>query len=602
MKTSLSIAVLATAAFASWISTGAETARPATAADVLSGGLEHELVKVSGIVSSVTWDEMNAGKNWFALRTPSGVVYASVKESEYPLGKLFRLTDAEVEVTALVASQNRWQRFSGAFLLPHGKDAIKTTKPPPATAPEFTLDPSDAESFAKHARTGEFAHRVRLGGLLLTECSSSAFLMTEGGHIVKLTLLAGSKAPKCGVMVSATGFVTYDCGGLVMHDVAISPAPDAPLLDTPKPWSTTLNGAHSRARHANGFSRRVVSFTAEVAIPPEVMHRGPALWLRSEGNYAAVDVSSHYEDMRRERVDTVMRVTGVCDPVFETDPVLASFPKFKGITIVPMPEDGVVVISKSIWSYKMLAAVSIHLLILVAIITVALVVQRILYNRRGRQLFEERAANVRNKAKVEERTRLAAELHDAVSQALTGVALQIESAEVANMVGETDGVAKLLGSASQILTSCRRELKDCLWDLRSRTFAEKDMNEAVNRTITPHTGDAKAVVRFNVQRSRLSESTTHTVLSVVRELVVNAVRHGDAAHVWIAGECSDGRISFSVRDDGCGFDPAAAPGPSEGHFGLQGIRERIKAVKGTIEIESAPGRGTKATIRIPEET
>ena len=151
-----------------------------------------------------------------------------------------------------------------------------------------------------------------------------------------------------------------------------------------------------------------------------------------------------------------------------------------------------------------------------------------------------------------------------------------------------------------MLASCRRELKDCLWDQRSRTFDEKDMNEAVNRTITPHTGDAKAVVRFNVQRSRLSESTTHTVLSVVRELVVNAVRHGGATRIWIAGECSDGRISFSVRDDGCGFDPASAPGPRDGHFGLQGIRERVRAAKGTIDISSAPGGGTKATIRIPE--
>ena len=97
VKRILSRVALAAAILASCASMGAETARPATAADVLAGGLEHELVKVSGIVSSVTWDEMGSGRNWFALRTPSGVVYAMVKESEYPLGRLFKLTDAEVK-------------------------------------------------------------------------------------------------------------------------------------------------------------------------------------------------------------------------------------------------------------------------------------------------------------------------------------------------------------------------------------------------------------------------------------------------------------------------------------------------------------------------
>ena len=81
---------------------------------------------------------------------------------------------------------------------------------------------------------------------------------------------------------------------------------------------------------------------------------------------------------------------------------------------------------------------------------------------------------------------------------------------------------------------------------------------------------------------------------------MNAVRHGGAKRIWIAGECSDGHIAFSVRDDGCGFDASSAPGPRDGHFGLQGIRERVRAAKGKIEVESAPGKGTKITVTMPE--
>ena len=59
-----------------------------------------------------------------------------------------------------------------------------------------------------------------------------------------------------------------------------------------------------------------------------------------------------------------------------------------------------------------------------------------------------------------------------------------------------------------------------------------------------------------------------------------------------------GKIMCSVQDNGCGFDPDDAPGVLQGHFGIQGIRERIEALGGEFDIESAPGKGTKAVIRI----
>ena len=55
---------------------------------------------------------------------------------------------------------------------------------------------------------------------------------------------------------------------------------------------------------------------------------------------------------------------------------------------------------------------------------------------------------------------------------------------------------------------------------------------------------------------------------------------------------------MSVSDDGCGFDVDSCPGPSQGHFGLQGIRDRIRRFNGTLTIESAPGRGTTATVTL----
>jgi signal transduction histidine kinase len=60
-------------------------------------------------------------------------------------------------------------------------------------------------------------------------------------------------------------------------------------------------------------------------------------------------------------------------------------------------------------------------------------------------------------------------------------------------------------------------------------------------------------------------------------------------------------IRFSVRDDGVGFDPESVQGPAHGHFGLQGIRERLDAISGNLEIESSTGTGTKVMVSFPAE-
>ena len=75
-------------------------------------------------------------------------------------------------------------------------------------------------------------------------------------------------------------------------------------------------------------------------------------------------------------------------------------------------------------------------------------------------------------------------------------------------------------------------------------------------------------------------------------------RHGEATNIRIAGEVRAGTLNLSVRDDGCGFDVGSRPKQTEGHFGLDGIIERVERLGGTFKIESSPGKGTYALISI----
>ena len=88
-------------------------------------------------------------------------------------------------------------------------------------------------------------------------------------------------------------------------------------------------------------------------------------------------------------------------------------------------------------------------------------------------------------------------------------------------------------------------------------------------------------------------------MRIVRELAANAVRHGHAESIAISGSLRNGWLRMSVSDDGIGFDTNNHPGVREGHFGLEGIRERVNRLGGNIEILSSAGSGTSVTINLP---
>ncbi len=563
-------------------------------------------VCISGVVSSVTHDEMNAQWNWFVLRTQNGNVYVAASDFEQPYAQLLTAIDAEVEVKGLVHNQNNWRRFIGPYLIASGKDCVKVVEEAPSIDMRHELSKDDFAADFRALRTGkvDFTHRVKVEGSLVAVGREICFIETSGGVLLKVVPLAGSCIPRPSGHIVASGFASLDFGGLRLGDAVLEPAGDAPLPQH-QPAPTKISELYRMARNPDNSPtdslRRIVTVEGVVTESNESIQGERIIWVEQNGQGLSVDATYAPEPcLANIKNGCTLRVTGVCNTEFEADASGASFPRFTGFTLFPLSDNDIVVTARAPWwTTGRLVAVIVSLVGLLVALFILTVVLKALSDRRGQQLYEEKVAHVRTEAKVEERTRLAIELHDAISQTLTGVAFQIDSADLINK-GENKALGKFLDTARWMLGSCRRELQNCLWDLRNRAFDEKDMTEAVSRAIAPHTGNATTSVRFNVQRSRLSESTVHSILRMVRELVVNAIRHGDATHVWVAGECSGGHIAFSVRDNGRGFDTTTAPGPRDGHFGLQGIRERVRAAKGTIEIESSPGTGAKITVTIPE--
>ena len=290
-------------------------------------------------------------------------------------------------------------------------------------------------------------------------------------------------------------------------------------------------------------------------------------------------------------------IEGTCVIDTETWSTHGSIPRIRELLISVSDPSHIRVVQDPPWwtTSRLLSAIGGLLLVVFATIFWNLSLRRVL-KRKSQALENELAARLESNLKTRERTRLAVELHDSISQNLSGLAMEIGSAVRLAPAG-IDSMLPHLKIASRTLQSCRDDLRDCLWDLRSNALEERDMNDAIHTTLRPYVTDATTLrVRFNVSRKVFSDNLAHTLLRIIRELVSNAIRHGGASEILIAGTIDGRKLLFSVRDNGCGFDPDNCPGIEQGHFGLQGIRERIQRFDGKMDIDVKRSVGSKISI------
>ena len=570
-----------------FVTTSCEMLRPnapdlpiaCTCSDIRSGRADHHFVRIRGVISSVILDEVDPRVLWVSFRDPTGDVFLICDSNRFEKRKLQDLVDSDVEVSGLAYLLGGLRHNLGRSVSVDNPENIRVLAPKPS-------DPFCAPPFSSL----QTPHRQLVRGTVIGIAKDRFFVRTPASQVIPIVPADGQARLKPGTVVSAVGFATLDPYHIMLSEAIIRVDAPPKAFDEPAKRMTIErlfrdpSGQEKIRVDING------TFLSLQGVSAQVDEDTLAL---SSGNYSIFVDLTIFKDSSGQIPPngSTVEVNGLCVAAFEGDSRTGAYPKFRHFTIFPSSASDVRILTKPSWWTPL------RLLFVIAALGTFLIViliwNRVLHSvseRRGRELYEEKIDHALAEQKVEERTRLAIELHDSVSQTLTGVALQLDGGEV-----ET---------AKTMLASCRGELRRCLWDLRSRTFEEKDMTEAVTRTITPHLNGCAATVRFNVPRERLSESLTHAILRIIRELVVNAIRHGQAKHVRIAGEMHENTVSFSVSDDGQGFVPETAPGPKQGHFGLLGIRERIEDFNGSMKIESAPDLGAKFTVTLtaPDET
>lgn len=562
-----------------------------SAQQINDGSAIGHFVHINGVISSIVKDPTNTGWNWIILRTDTGKVRAAVTEHDQPYDGLILNLDAEATLRGIAHEFGPWRQFLGFHIILYGENGITITKP----APDPFSAPDRSDKITNH--------RQLIRGKVLGLNRNKVFLQNEDMGFLPLTPALENPLPSIGDQVTASGFIDYGPMGFQMSETIIrtDKSPDSETNDIPQSVDSEAMFSTAQGKYVADSSLygKLIRLHGRIANSTEGIHTDGRIILECGKRTISVDVAHLLGTIDRNLgTGCIVDVSGICLSDFDADVTNLTFPKFKGFVIIPRTANDIVIVQRPPWwtPARLTCVIAILILVIVAFFIWNRML-KVLSERRGRELAEEQILSAKADLKVEERTRLAIELHDSISQTLTGVALQIDAA--AKTGASNPSVAeKFLTTARTMLASCRQELRCCIWDLKSRSFDEKDMTEAVQKTLAPHIGNADLQIRFNVPRTTLSDSTAHDTLRIIRELAVNALRHGQAQHLRIAGEHKDGFVRFSVCDDGTGFDPMAVPGPAEGHFGLQGIRERIKDRNGDLHIESAIGKGAKITVTL----
>ena len=554
-------------------------------------------VRVTGTVLDVCADEVDPRYLILLLKDGESTLPVSCTTSSLTSAKA--LIDAKIRLSGIYTRYIRGVRkFTGAYISMEGKAPVEIIEPAPQDP--FSVPRLETLVYQTPQSVAALGKRTVRGRVLAAWNGNRLMVRDEIGRIVNVELAEGVPCPASGECGIFAGYPTTD---IFRINLSRAQFKRESVANIPKdvPETTTADALVAGNWHMNSGSvihGRLLRLAGTVRSLPAETGVEQRMLLACGTHTVPVDISALRTDRVLPPLGSEVEVTGYCLLELDNWRTDNIFPHIRGFALLTRTADDIRVLRDPPWwtPSRLLTVIGVLLAGLVGFSLWNRSLHR-LAERRGRALAKAQLAGERASLRTEERTRLAVELHDSISQNISGASMRVDAAR--NFLNvDNEKAQKCLTIASATLTSCREELRSCILDLRSRALEESDLNEAIRKTVAPYLNRAKLSIRFNVPRDCLSENTRHALMRIVRELVSNAIRHGHAATVAIAGTLDEGKLRFSVTDDGCGFAPEAAPSIAEGHFGLQGIRERVNQFGGEIGIDSQTGKGTRVKIWI----
>jgi len=290
---------------------------------------------------------------------------------------------------------------------------------------------------------------------------------------------------------------------------------------------------------------------------------------------AIVDPGRNRFSLRTLAAQSRLRLRGVCvvDPEFTHN-------LYPFVLLVPSADDIEVLAGPPWWSARSLALFALGA-------TILLLLALLLYIR---------VDHWRLQAVLDERERIAHEMHDSLAQSFVGIGFQLQA--IGNGVpGNLPEVNHQLQLASELVRHSHEEARRSLMTLRREFLEAEPLHTALERFARRMVEHGAVDVRLDVsgEENGLPYAMKDALFRIGQEAVANSLLHGSPSAILIQTEYKSTGISMAIEDNGVGFEPAL---PVRG-FGLQGIRKRAEGIAATLQVTSSPGAGTRVIVTAP---
>jgi signal transduction histidine kinase len=201
---------------------------------------------------------------------------------------------------------------------------------------------------------------------------------------------------------------------------------------------------------------------------------------------------------------------------------------------------------------------------------------------------------------LEERARLAREIHDTLAQGFVGISSQLDAVAMC-MPDEASPARKYLDLARRMARHSLTEARRSVMDLRSSALEGQDLAAALESGTRLWTAGSGAQVDVEVANPGVSlpEQMEQHLLRIAQEAVTNVVKHASASRIGIKLHTQARKLFLQIQDNGRGFEGQDVFSTGGGHFGVLGMRERAEQMGGELHLESHPGKGTQVEVRVP---
>jgi signal transduction histidine kinase len=558
-------------------------ARPADYSLLASGAADNQWLEIEGVVRAVQIPEPRD----FAL-LDLGMLGGTLRVLvNYEPNRPFAgLVDAAVRLrgVAAVNVNKLGHMVEPSFRVPSFAE-IEVVDAAPRDAFAQKLTP--LERILKFSPSVTHQHRVRTRGVVTRQLSKTMFFIRDGGIGLKVES-ARDVAFEPGDVVEAAGFpVMADGMAVLQQAVCRGVAQEARPVPVAAPLARLLDGTSNS--DLVSVRARLVDWAVAGHNVTLILESGDQLFK------ALINVPAGAGPALPAK-DSVVNVTGVC-VISELEDLWYYRPRSFLLLVATLADVHVTQAPPWWTAERLLAALGIAGAILFAVAGWVWALRRQV--ERTRAVIEQQA---RHAAALEERSRIARDLHDTLEQGLTGLSLQMKAMET-DLDGTAHPLRERLHFARQMLRQSRALARNSIRELRAEALPPRvdGLINGLKRMVASwnYSGALAVTLEITGSPQPMSTQLEYHLVGIATEAVTNAVKHGRATAIAVRVDFGAAGVRLLVKDNGVGFEPLEHLEKTSGCFGLLGMRERAREVSGQLHIQSERGRGTEVVVTAP---